>query len=297
MYQNNDYQTSSRARFALARQRVKTQLNLLTGITITLILCTNTSLAHEFWLQPSSQQLTAPGSISLELRNGEHFLGHSLPLQPDDRSRFDVASVRNSTVSQAPVVGTEGDIPAIGSWTLERGFHIFRYESDAEILQHPDFASFETFASEEGLFWAADAHKQRGLSEHRVTEQFRRFAKTLIAVDTVEGFDYPSGLELELVALNNPYSQSTVDLPIQVLYQGTPLAGAQVSIFHRSKGDLNFRKLETDQQGLIRLPNIQSGNYLLSAVHLRPTSTKVMIETQAVWESLWSSLTFEVSET
>ena len=76
---------------------------------------------------------------------------------------------------------------------------------------------------------------------------------------------------------------------LRLLYRGKPLAGALVKAFPK---DGNERRLSarTDAQGRVRFVLPEGGIWLISVVHMIDAPAA----SGARWESLWSSLTFEV---
>ena len=92
-------------------------------------------------------------------------------------------------------------------------------------IKHKDF---------EGL---PEAHLARGLPEVGFVESYRRFAKSLIAVGSGVGQDRPVGLEIEIVALSNPYADDLSEgMAVQVLLNAAPRAYVQVEVFSRPAG-------------------------------------------------------------
>ncbi|MHB9073148.1 MAG: DUF4198 domain-containing protein [Desulfobaccales bacterium] len=79
-------------------------------------------------------------------------------------------------------------------------------------------------------------------------------------------FDKPLGVKMELVPLKNPLALKVGDnLPLQVLYEGKPLAGVAV----RGEGAKDGAK--TDQNGQVEVPITKSGLNVLAATNKTPT--------------------------
>jgi hypothetical protein len=97
-------------------------------------------------------------------------------------------------------------------------------------------------------------------------------------------------MELEIVALGNPYAGSGLqDLPVQLFYQGKTHADAQIEVFERAPdGAVIVSRLRSDAEGTALVPLKPGHSYLLDTVGLRP----VPPGKDAVWRSLWASLTF-----
>jgi nickel transport protein len=79
-------------------------------------------------------------------------------------------------------------------------------------------------------------------------------------------FSKPLGVKMELVPLKNPLVLKVGDkLPLQILYNGKPLAGIEV----RGEGAKDGPK--TDQKGLVEVPITKSGLNVLAATNKTPT--------------------------
>jgi uncharacterized GH25 family protein len=96
------------------------------------------------------------------------------------------------------------------------------------------------------------------------------------------------GFTLELVAEDRPERlHAGQSLPVRLLYEGRPLAGALVVA--RERDDPNAQiDLRSDADGRVMLPLSRDGEWLVKAVHMRPAPA----DSGADWESLWASLTF-----
>ena len=114
-------------------------------------------------------------------------------------------------------------------------------------------------------------------------------------VDTIENARTGTGLETEIVALNNPYTDPASEgMRVKVLYQGSVRADAQVEVFEKaSDGTVDVALYRTDAEGLAVLPLKPGHEYLVDAVVLRDTGNNDPAA-GAVWHSLWASLTFAV---
>ncbi len=155
---------------------------------------------------------------------------------------------------------------------------------------HLDLAAdkFEEFLRIQGLQKISALRASRGETRKPDRELFSRCAKALIMVGDggSNATHYqPVGLRLELI----PERSSTADAAsFRLLFEGKPLANAQVSAVYR---DIVLPKMSarTDAKGRVTLPLKQRGVWLVETVHMvaaRPSSN-------ADWESLWASLTFE----
>ena len=109
----------------------------------------------------------------------------------------------------------------------------------------------------------------------------------------------PLGLPLEIVPLADPTMSRS--LRVRVLDHGRPLAGALVKTWRQSLDpegrprnagtrdsvDVAARA-RTDRDGVAQLPLAGPGEWMVSVVHMVPST----VPAEADWESRWASLTF-----
>ncbi|MHA1128985.1 MAG: DUF4198 domain-containing protein, partial [Alphaproteobacteria bacterium] len=129
-------------------------------------------------------------------------------------------------------------------------------------------------------------------------EGYTRFAKSLIAVGDGAGHDIATGMPLELVALANPYTDDMpTGLPVRLLFNSQGLPRIKVKIFHRLPDGVTVENsyVHTNTSGLAVIPVDGKGVYMINAVHMIPTTEDEFERTEAVWHSLWASMTFEIN--
>jgi uncharacterized GH25 family protein len=173
------------------------------------------------------------------------------------------------------------------------GLVVIVHETSDSTLTYTEWDKFIDFVEHKDFDSALAAHAARGLPETGFKESYRRYAKALIAVGSGAGSDAPTGLETEIVALANPYTDDlSGGLPVRVLYQDAPRADAQVELFEKGPDEAVVVTLHrTDAEGVARLPVKPGYEYLVDAVILRDTGNDDT-ETGPVWHSLWAALTF-----
>lgn len=254
---------------------------------------TSSVLAHELWLDPIDFQLDESEKIVAEIKVGQNFGGSRQPYIPDNFVRFDVAL--DSEIK--PVTGRLGDRPAANIDTLGKGLNILIYQSTVLEVFYTEWAKFVRFTEHKDFKGAAERHIQRGIpQDERFREVYSRFAKSLIAVGDGKGQDRAFGLETEIVALENPYTDTMDDgLDVQVFYQNQPRIDAQVEIFERSplEGvEVNVFTTHTNDQGIATIDVKAGHTYQLDAVVLREADPVLFDD--AVWETLWANLTLAI---
>lgn len=247
--------------------------------------------AHEFWIEPHAFQIAPGGELVADIRVGDKLEGATYSYNPRGFSRFEL--VAGGQTREVP--GRAGDKPAIDLQpdlgdTLATLVHVTREQR----MAYRDWDHFVGFCEHKDCRWALDRHKARGLDPDSVRERYTRYAKSLVAIGEGAGADAVTGLEVEIVALANPYTDDlSAGLPVRVLYQGQPRADAQVELFARdAEGEVTITLHRTDAEGRVTLPVRPGHFYLVDSVVMREVDTSAGGE--VAWESLWASLTFAV---
>lgn len=255
---------------------------------VTLLVAAGAAQSHEFWIEPDKFVVPAGAAVTLDLRVGQLLDGASYPFLSHKFERYDV-TVAGQT---APLAGRQGDVPSLIYTPDRQGLNIVSYHARPELLTYDAFSDFVEFVTDEGLSDLADRHRARGLPDAGFIEGYSRNSKALVQVGPVLAgqTDEYTGMPFELVALTNPYAGQET-LPVRLLWQGKPVADAQVAIFHRGPDGAVSRSLSrTGSTGIATVPTAASGFYLLSSVRLDerdPASGEV-------WHSTWAALGFGV---
>ena len=250
--------------------------------------------AHELWIEPRDWSVSTDGNLSANLVNGQQFTGTFLPFFPDRNARFDVYLGGDRT----PVSGRLGDRPALSMPALGDGLHVAVYQSTISTVEYEDWAKFVSFAEHKDLGDVTAIRDANGLPEAGFKEAYTRYSKSLIAVGGGAGADITVGLETELVALANPYTDDVSGgLPVRLLYQGQVRGDAQVELFARAPdGTVSITLHRTDSAGVATLPVRPGYDYMADAVVLRLPGAALARRTGSVWETLWANLTFSVPQ-
>ena len=248
--------------------------------------------AHDFWLQPSNfwpaPNTTVPTAF---------MVGHGPDRQvwgaPLDR----VVMVRtvgpNRTIDRKPdlLAGRAG-----GDLTLrfvDPGAQVLlletaRAESDLPALRFNDYAKVE------GLTAALAVRDRTGRSNMPGRELYSRRAKVLVQVGAPDPkrdahVTQAVGLSLEIVPEKNPYTLADNErLPVRVMYEGKPLAGALVKLTNL---DFDGRPLEShlsDAAGRTSFNVPRVGPWLVNVIWTKP----IQGNPKADFDTTFSSLTF-----
>lgn len=243
--------------------------------------------AHDMWIEPTAFTPADGALVGVRLKVGVDFLGDAIPRDPALIEQFVVVDAAGTR----PVIGRDGDDPA-GLLRLTRpGLAIVGYRSTpTPMTLTPD--KFNQYLEEEGLDAVAAARRAAGHSTAPAREVFARCAKSLLLTGppSAAQTDRALGLTLELVAGKNPYMMAPGDtLPVQLLYEKQPLAGALVVALNRRDPSAKVAA-RTDASGRVSLTLPQGGVWLVKAVHMVPSTDTAVAD----WASFWASLTFAV---
>lgn len=252
----------------------------------------NTLLAHEFWIDSPDYQVEIGENITAYTRNGENFKGIDLAFFEKRAARFEIVDASG----QRAVVARPGDSPVYDRPAAQDGLVTLIYQTKPDKLTYAKWEKFQRFIDHKDFGDVQSRHSARALPQDGFVETYSRFTKGLFAVGSGAGKDAPRGLEIEIVALKNPYTDDlSGGLPVQVLYQGAPRANVQVEVFERGANrDVTVSLYRTNAKGIATI-GVKSGHaYLLDNVLLREPSPALAAEKNAVWESLWAALTFAV---
>lgn len=244
-------------------------------------------LAHDLWIEPTSFLLQPGRIVGVRLRVGMDLAGDPVPRVPDLVNQFVVASASD----RKTVLGRAGGDPAGLLRATTPGLQVIGYYSNPSRLELPA-EKFNPYLMEEGLDSILALRARRNETANKARELYSRCAKSLIvsgSTSEMEG-DRRLGFPLELVAERNPYAlRAGEDLPVRLVYENRPLAGALIVAMNRA--DLPGRILaRSDRDGRVLLRLRPGGMWLVKAVHMIPAPAG----SNADWVSFWASLTFEL---
>ena len=246
--------------------------------------------AHEFWISPESYRVSPGDTIRAATRVGDDFAGASY-------SWFPRSTEQSFSIQEGARVETEGrigDRPAIRIEPASEGLVVIAHETGDSTVRYDEWDKFGRFTRGKGFPEAQARHLERGGTEERVVEDYRRYAKSLVAVGTGEGSDAPVGLEVEIVALANPYTDGASEIPVRVLRGGEAQPGKFVTVFEKdADGQITETELTTDAEGIAVIAVTPGREYQVDSVFLDEIEPS---GTGATWRTLWANLTFAVPE-
>lgn len=245
--------------------------------------------AHEYYLEPNQYTAKLGEEFTISHKNGMRFNGNTYPWI----TQWNVRSEAWQNGSGVKIHGKDGDSPALKLKSNQPGLISIIHESGLSSLKFLKWEKFKSYLLDEGLAHILKAHEDANYPHKPITEVYTRYAKTLINVGDADNLETPAGLKIELIALANPAQlKRGEDLPVKVLFEGTPLPNVLIKVFAGHKSDPAHR-VTTDEKGEALIPDSGSGAYLLNAVHMTKPISKDKLAKNALWQSFWASMTLE----
>lgn len=241
--------------------------------------------AHDLWIEPTTFFPQKGQAVATHLRVGVDLAGDAVLRDPALIDQF----IAVDAGGRWPVAGLAGDDPAGMVRTAAPGLTVVGYSSHPSAVELPA-AKFNQYLKEEGLDAVIAERARRNESGTNVRENFSRSAKSLLLSGPPGEAqrDQPLGFTLELVAERNPYALRVgQSLPVRLIYQNRPLAGALV-VAMNSLDPARKQAMRTDAEGRVRFSVRPGGLWLIKAVHM----VRAPVMSNAAWRSYWASLTF-----
>ena len=252
------------------------------------------ALAHDMWVSSPTFRVAEGQPTAVNLR-----VGHAHEVDPWNAPWERVHSFRSygptgvEDQQAALVVPPPTGQPNANFVLKGKGTHIVALESyhSTSTLAADKFTAY---LDTEGLDNAKSLRAQTGMSGQPGVELYSRRAKALIQVGSTPSDNVlrPIGQTLEIVPLINPYARGTsTALPVRVLFQGRPLANAQVRIQPLYIKDGAVQKIRSDAEGRATFVVPNNGAWLIMVVHARPMTT----HPTAAFDTIFASMTFGFS--
>jgi uncharacterized GH25 family protein len=248
--------------------------------------------AHEFWISPVNYNLDVGQPIVADFLIGQDFSGSRQSFLRHRTVRHEIFHSEKSK----KVSGRNGDRPAFQTDGLSDGLAILVHETSDNILKYNDYEKFKNFVDHKDFSGVLNAHETRGLPKTGFSESYRRYTKSLIAIGHGGGKDTVVGLDIEILALENPFTEDiSGGMRVQVLMHGKPRSYVKVELFQKLKESdetVEITSYLTDINGIAIFPVKAGYQYMVDNVALIPLEPRK--EGGPVWHSLWANLTFSV---
>jgi hypothetical protein len=250
------------------------------------------ALAHDFWLEAVASR-AAPGEpVPFIIQ-----IGHG-----DERERWRIRPERivllasfgpGGRADQRGALRPGDPVGDIAPAFDRRGVHVLALQT-SPIASDLPADRFNAYAKEEGLTPILESRARAGHQERRGREIYSRRAKALIQVgDAAGGPDSaatrPTGLSLEIVPERDPFALGDDRrLPLRVLSDGRPLAGATVKLTNLEMQAGPLARTVTDAAGRAVFTLPEAGRMLLSVAWSKPLAG----DPRGDFDTTFASLTF-----
>jgi len=249
-------------------------------------------LAHDTWLIPSALRTTPGTTVDVRLATSEAFPTSEVAASPDRIARF----VLRQPSGTQPVEGyrVDGTFLVARVTPTEPGHSVVIAETKPRaFVLEPKI--FNQYLQEEQLTAILQARAAGNQTSSPGRERYQKIAKTILCVGAVNDslHTLPNDLWLEIIPERDPCSLRVGDsLPVQVLYQGRPLAGVHAAAGYAAVTGHKYPVwVLTDSAGRATLPLDRSGLWFARVLHMVPAAG----DAEADWRSAFSTLTFEVA--
>jgi uncharacterized GH25 family protein len=254
-------------------------------------LLTLSVLAHDMWLIPDQFILREGRAISVRVATGDLFPASDSAVAPERVVSFKLVSA--SGEANASPVRTNEKFLIADVAPDQPGNYLVALALKPRFIKLAA-KDFREYLEHEGLTQIITTRRRQGRSESEAREFYTKFAKALLQVGGRNDNTYARvvGHRIEIVPQVNPYELKVGDtLPVNVLFEGKPLADVQVGAGYDRFGKQGFSfTTRTDNNGLAKIPLANAGRWFVHVLHMQPAADPK----EAEWESFWATLTFEI---
>jgi hypothetical protein len=258
-------------------------------------LCAPAAWAHDFWLQPRSFWIPEKGAALVSIQVGHGADRETWSVDPGRVLMYRSIGPGGAVIDRRAQV-RPGSAPQALNFSTP-GTHVVVLQTNHAESSLPA-VRFNDFLKEEGLTPAL-RHRERTRTTGRPgREIYSRRVKTLIQVGPAGGRPQPHvtrpvGLTLEIVPERNPYTAPAgAPLPVRVLYEGRPVAGALVKLTNLQADAKPAAQALTDRAGRATFTFPRRGAWLLNVVWTKPLKG----HPKADFDTTFSSLAFGFPE-
>jgi len=258
------------------------------------LVCVADAYAHDFWIQPRAFSLEPSAVMHLTMMVGHAHEPERSQIASRRVTRFVVVSPTGEEIDLREQLHARGAAEDVSLRLDVAGTYVVMIETDAAARSVLAADRFNAYLESEGLTPALEQRVRDGRINMPGTEQYSRRAKALVQVGPPDGraqsaVTQPLGARLEIVPMENPYaSPRPTALPVRVVFEGQPLAGALVAMSQLHHGGEPSQTLLTDANGRASFIMPMSGDWLLTVAWTKPLPKSADVD----FETVFSSLTF-----
>lgn len=246
------------------------------------------SVAHEYWIAPVKYKVKSNESFSINCYAGEDFKEAVWAKRKERTS--EVKLFHETKINDITPKFIAQDSVKIPMFLNESGNHLIAIRTKPSYIEMEGKA-FNAYLEEDGMRNILAFREKNNFKENRSREYYQRCAKTLLQVDSKNDTTYKinTGMTLEIIPQNNPYTLETKELNVYFEFKGKPLANYQVRTWCKKDGKLIVKSFyQTDAKGYAKLPIKEKGEWMISVVKMELYSNTE----KADYDSYWGSYTF-----
>lgn len=265
------------------------------SLAILLSLCGASSvMAHDFWLQPTQFWLTPETVTPMTLQVGHGPFRQRSPIASRRITRFEAIAPNGAATDLRRELHLSASTGDCDLRFQAPGAYVLVLETDDRAQSHLPAIRFNDYLNVEGLTPALDRRQRTHRMDAMGSENYSRRAKSIVQVGRPDATSQaqvtkPLGLPLEIVPEQSPYAEPRPpSLPVRVLYEGQPLAGALVKLTNLEHDAAPFETHVTDRAGRASFAMPKEGSWLLNVIWTKPLPRS----SDTDFETVFSSLSF-----
>jgi uncharacterized GH25 family protein len=260
---------------------------------LTALGCASASGAHEFWVQPNDYWLRpsqATTAVTLQVGLGPERQRSAISLSRI--TRFEMVAPGGASIDLRADLHPGGPAKDGDLGFGAPGAYVVVLETDDRAQSRLPASRFNDYLKTEGLTPALEERARTHRMNTDGSETYSRRTKAIVQVgppseDSQAQVTRPLGLPLEIVPEVNPYAARPAGaLPVKVIYEGQPLAGALVSFTDLDHDAEPFETRLTDAEGRARFTMPKHGRWLLNVVWTKPLPASANTDFETVFSSL-----------
>lgn len=266
-------------------------MKILWTILLTLIVPVS-AFSHEYWFEPDNFFMAPKEKSVIRLFAGEPLKKEEeRPFQAVKTDMFQLFSARGgidltkSIIDNSlPIYSFSPEVPGNYLLAMQRNWSFIK-------LSPKDF---EEYLREDGMEYMIAERERLGESQKEARERYVRFIRCLFQVGDKRDstFKKRTGMRLEIVPLENPYSKKAGDsLKFQIFFDGKPLKDKSVFADNRDGEQISKQKFITDKNGKVSIKLDRKGVWLVRLVFMQRCKVDCG---EADWESFWGAFSFGV---
>jgi uncharacterized GH25 family protein len=250
--------------------------------------------AHDFWLQPNEYWPRPQAVTPIRLLVGHGSFRQRSPIPLRRIRRFEAIGPSGTAIDLRGNLHLGSDTEDGDFRFPDPGTYALVLETDDRAQSHLPAIRFNDYLKVEGLTPALEQRERTHRMDADGSENYSRRAKSIVQVGppgagSSAQVTRPLGLPLEIVPELSPYTEPRpATLPVMVIYEGRPLAGALVKLTDLEHDAAPLEMHLTDHAGRASFTMPRGGTWLLNVIWTKPLPGS----RDSDFETIFSSLSF-----